>query len=423
MTTTTSSTTANSTTPCPTTHGTTTQPRPQPHDELKVTATRWAPATRAVQAGINSDPSGAITPPIHLSSTFSWKGLEQPRDFDYSRTANPTRSLLAETICELEGGAGAVATSSGMSAVSLVLQLLKPDDVLVFPHDAYGGTWRLVHAWAAKGNFRVVTANLTTPEGIQEALAHNPTLVWVETPSNPLLRLTDIAAVTSAAHRQGALVCVDNTLLSPGWQQPLTLGADLVLHSTTKYLNGHSDVVGGAVVAATSELADELSWWTNCLGIGGSPFDALLTTRGIRTLDARLRIHGENATALVETLSNHDAVATVNYPGLPTHPQYNLGTQQQQHPGAMISVELHGGKTAVSALVDAVKLFPLAVSLGGVESLMAHPATMTHAAMSEEAQNLAGITPGLLRFAVGIEDSSDLCRDIQRGLNAAEASA
>lgn len=382
-----------------------------------------APATRAVQAGLAQDPSGAITPPIHLSSTFSWHGLEEPREFDYSRTANPTRSLLADCICDLEGGAGAVATSSGMSAVALVLQLLGPEDTLVFPHDAYGGTWRLVHAWAERGRFKVVTANLTTPEGIANALAHKPKLVWVETPSNPLLRLTDIAAICNAAQAKGSLVCVDNTLLSPGWQQPLAHGADLVLHSTTKYLNGHSDVVGGAVVAANASLAEELAWWTNCLGIGGSPFDALLATRGIRTLNARLRIHGENAAAVVDTFCSHDAVAAVNYPGLVTHPHHDLSQKQQKHPGAMVSVELHGGKAAVRAFVDAVKLFPLAVSLGGVESLMAHPATMTHAAMSDEAQKLAGITSGLVRFAIGIEDSTDLCNDIRRGLNAAEATA
>ncbi|HEV2606958.1 MAG TPA: aminotransferase class I/II-fold pyridoxal phosphate-dependent enzyme, partial [Xanthomonadaceae bacterium] len=256
----------------------------------------FRPGTVAVRSGIESDTAhGAVVPPIVLSSNFSFAGFEQKRKYDYTRSGNPTRDLLAEALAELEGGAGGVVTATGMAAVTLVLALLEPGDRIVVPHDCYGGCWRLFDALAKKNHFVLVTADLTDPRALAEALRIPPKLVWIETPSNPLLRVTDTRFVAEAAHRVGALVLADNTFLSPALQRPIELGADLVLHSTTKYINGHSDVVGGAVVAKDAELHQKLTWWANALGLTGSPFDSFLTLRGLRTLDARLRVHQENA--------------------------------------------------------------------------------------------------------------------------------
>ncbi|HEY0296037.1 MAG TPA: PLP-dependent transferase, partial [Bordetella sp.] len=284
-----------------------------------------------------------------------------------------------------------------------------------------GGSWRLFNALAAKGHFELITADLTDPRSLADALAQSPKLVLIETPSNPLLRITDLRFVIDAAHKVGALAVVDNTFLSPALQKPIGLGADIVLHSTTKYVNGHSDVVGGAVIARDAEVHQQLVWWANALGLTGSPFDAFLTLRGLRTLDARLRVHQENATAIVGLLESHDAVAQVYYPGLPTHPGHAIAARQQTGFGAMISFELEGGEAAVRAFVDGLKYFTLAESLGGVESLVAHPATMTHAAMTPEARAKAGISDGLLRLSVGIELAQDLVADLQAGLARAQA--
>ncbi|UOF17438.1 O-succinylhomoserine (thiol)-lyase [Lysobacter capsici] len=379
--------------------------------------------TAAVRAGIDRDTAhGAVTPPIVLSSNFSFAGFDQKRQYDYTRSGNPTRDLLAEALAELEGGAGGVITSTGMSAITLVLHaFLKPGDRIVVPHDGYGGSWRLFNALAAKGAFELVTADLTDPRSLTEALATNPAVVWIETPSNPLLRITDLRFVIEAAQAQGALTVVDNTFLSPALQRPIAFGADLVVHSTTKYINGHSDVVGGAVVARTAEHQQQLTWWANALGLTGSPFDAFLTLRGLRTLDARLRVHQENTQAIAELLDNHPAVRVVHYPGLESHPGHALAARQQKGFGAMLSVEIDGGVEAVRAFVDGLTCFTLAESLGGVESLIAHPATMTHAAMSPEARAAAGIGDGLLRLSVGIEHLDDLIADLQAALERASA--
>ncbi|WND83183.1 O-succinylhomoserine (thiol)-lyase [Lysobacter capsici] len=379
--------------------------------------------TAAVRAGIDRDTAhGAVTPPIVLSSNFSFAGFDQKRQYDYTRSGNPTRDLLAEALAELEGGAGGVITSTGMSAITLVLHaFLKPGDRIVVPHDGYGGSWRLFNALAAKGAFELVTADLTDPRSLTEALATNPAVVWIETPSNPLLRITDLRFVIEAAQAQGALTVVDNTFLSPALQRPIAFGADLVVHSTTKYINGHSDVVGGAVVAKTAEHQQQLTWWANALGLTGSPFDAFLTLRGLRTLDARLRVHQENTQAIAELLDNHPAVRVVHYPGLESHPGHALAARQQKGFGAMLSVEIDGGVEAVRAFVDGLTCFTLAESLGGVESLIAHPATMTHAAMSPEARAAAGIGDGLLRLSVGIEHLDDLIADLQAALERASA--
>lgn len=392
-------------------------------------------ATRAVRAGIDRDAAhGAVTPPIVLSSNFSFAGFNDKRQYDYSRSGNPTRDLLGEALAELEGGAGGVITSTGMAAITLVLHaLLQPGDRIVVPHDGYGGSWRLFKALAAKGLFELVLADLTDPRALAAALGDGsraPKLVWIETPSNPLLRITDLRFVIDAAHKAGALAVVDNTFLSPALQTPIAFGADIVVHSTTKYINGHSDVVGGAAVAASAEHHELLTWWANCLGITGAPFDSFLTLRGLRTLDARLRVHQENAAAIAAQLDAHPVVAKVYFPGLASHPGHALAARQQKGFGAMLSIELaaddalqgHGvQERAVRAFVDGLQCFTLAESLGGVESLIAHPATMTHAAMTPEARADAGISDGLLRLSVGIEHLEDLQADLAAALARAAA--
>ncbi len=381
-------------------------------------------ATRAVRAGIDRDTAfGAVTPPLVLSTNFSFAGFAEKRQYDYTRSGNPTRDLLGEALAGLEGGAGGVVTSTGMAAITLVLNaLLQPGDRLVVPHDCYGGSWRLFNALASKGAFELVTCDLTDARALTEALTchdggRSPALVWIETPSNPLLRITDLRFVIDAAHRAGALAVVDNTFLSPALQRPIAdFGADVVVHSTTKYINGHSDVVGGAVIAREVELHEQLGWWANALGITGSPFDSFLTLRGLRTLDVRLRAHQENTQALARLLDGHPAVRALHYPGLPSHPGHALAARQQHGFGAMLSVELAGGEAGVRAFLDGLRYFTLAESLGGVESLVAHPATMTHAAMSAQARGAAGISDGLLRLSVGIEHVDDLCADITAAL-------
>jgi cystathionine gamma-synthase len=378
-------------------------------------------ATLAVRAGIDSDSAhGAVVPPIVLSSNFSFAGFGEKRRYDYTRSGNPTRDLLGEALADLEGGSGGIVTATGMAAITLVLALLEPGDTLVVPHDCYGGSWRLFNALAKKNHFTLITTDLTDPRALAAALAQSPKIVWIETPSNPLLRITDLRFVAEAAHRVGALVVADNTFLSPALQTPIALGADLVVHSTTKYINGHSDVVGGAVVAKDPALHETLTWWANALGLTGSPFDSFLTLRGLRTLDARLRVHQENAEALALRLDAHPAVTAVHYPGLSTHPGHALAARQQRGFGAMLSVELDGGIDAVRAFLDGLRCITLAESLGGVESLIAHPATMTHAAMSAEARAAAGIGDGLLRLSVGIEALSDLAADIDDALGRAQ---
>jgi len=375
------------------------------------------PGTRAVRAGLCSDlQHGAVMPPIHLSANFSFAGHGQKRQYDYTRSGNPTRDALAAAIADLEGGVGGVVTSSGMAAVTLVLQLLRPGDLVVAAHDCYGGTHRVLRHLADRGLFRVEFADLTQAESLERAVRPGVRLVWIETPSNPLLRITDLARVTARAHAAGALAVVDNTFLSPARQQPLAHGADLVVHSTTKYLNGHSDMVGGAVVARDPAMREELVWWANCLGLTGAPFDSWLAMRGLRTLAVRMRAHEENAAQVVELLTRHDAVTRVHYPGLGGHPGHAVASRQQTGYGAIVSFELAGGEPAIVRLLDGLRYFTLAESLGGVESLVAHPATMTHASMDPEARRAAGIGEGLLRLSVGIEDPRNLTHDLLAGL-------
>jgi cystathionine gamma-synthase len=376
--------------------------------------------TRTVRAALESDTQfGAVVPPIHLTSTFAFAGYGEKRAYDYSRSGNPTRDALAGALADLEGGAGAVVTSSGMAAVALVTQLFRPGQLAVVPHDCYGGTYRLFNALSQRGSLEVRFVDFQDRRALQAALASGPALVWIETPSNPLLRIVDLAAVAAAGREVGALVVADNTFLSPVWQRPIVLGADVVVHSTTKYLNGHSDVVGGAVIAAGREIHEQLAWWANCTGVTGAPFDSYLTLRGLRTLHARMRAHGENTAQVVELLARHPAVAKVYYPGLESHPGHAMASVQQSGYGAMASFELKGSVSNVKALLGSLELFSLAESLGGVESLVAHPASMTHAAMDAAARERAGISETLLRLSIGIEEGADLVADLEQGLAAA----
>jgi cystathionine gamma-synthase len=377
-------------------------------------------ATRSVRAGLESDAMhGSVVPPIYLSTNFAFEGYRRPRQYDYTRSGNPTRDQLAGALADLEGGAGAVVTCTGMAAITLVLATLPSGARVIAPYDCYGGTYRLLAALHAKGTLVVDFIDQSNAPELQAALSRGAKLVWIETPSNPLLRVVDIRAVSEAAHAAGALAVVDNTFLSPLWQQPLSLGADLVLHSTTKYLNGHSDVVGGAVIAGTSELQQSLTWWANAIGVTGAPFDSFLTLRGIRTLHARMRVHAENTAAVVEFLARHPAVQRVYYPGLSGSPGHEIARRQQSGFGAMLSFEIAGGESAVSAFLTGLQCFSLAESLGGVESLIAHPVTMSHVGMEESARLRAGIGPGLLRVSVGIEDAADLIADLSAGLERA----
>ncbi|GIU43327.1 cystathionine gamma-synthase [Shewanella algidipiscicola] len=379
-------------------------------------------ATAAVRGGIESDTQyGAVVPPIYLSTNYSFDGHQQPRDFDYSRSGNPTRCILADAIAELERGAAGIVTCTGMAAITLVTSLLGPDNLLVVPHDCYGGSYRLFTHLAKKGAFKLAVVDQTNAAALADVIARQPKMVWLETPSNPLLRVVDIAAIASQSHEVGALVVVDNTFLSPILQQPLLLGADIVIHSTTKYINGHSDVVGGAVVAKDVEVGELLHWWSNTLGLTGSAFDSYLTLRGLRTIAVRMRQHQANAQQVLALLTRHRAVDKVYYPGLADHPGYEIALKQQKGFGSMLSFELKGGEAELIAFLNALEYFSLAESLGGVESLVAVPATMTHRAMEPAARVEAGVKDTLIRLSVGIEDGDDLVADIQAGLDAAIA--
>ncbi|MFZ4513031.1 MAG: trans-sulfuration enzyme family protein [Geothrix sp.] len=380
-------------------------------------------ATQCVHGGVQPDPAyGAVMPPLYLSSTFAFKDICTNAGYDYTRSGNPTRAALEEAIALLEGGSGATCTSTGMSAILVALNLLPHGSHLISTVDCYGGTFRLLeHAQRFYG-LEVTYLDLADLPAVAAAIRPNTRMIWIETPSNPLLRLTDIAAVAELGHRQAdCLVAVDNTFLSPFLQRPFDLGADLVIHSTTKYLNGHSDVVGGAVVAGPGRgaLTQQIQSVNNLLGTSQSPHDCFLVLRGLKTLPLRMRQHEVNAQALAEFLAAHPAVGKVHYPGLPTHPQHALAQRQQRGFGAMLSFELkEGGNEHLNRVLRALKWFTLAESLGGVESLVAHPASMTHASMTPEARQRAGISNDLIRLSVGLEDLHDLRSDLAQALEA-----
>lgn len=370
-------------------------------------------ATSAIRSGLNNDDQfGCVVPPIHLSSTYNFTEFNQPRVHDYSRRGNPSRDVVQQALAELEGGAGAVMTASGMAAIHLVCTVfLQAGDLLVAPHDCYGGSYRLFDSLSKRGAYRVIFVDQSDPKALAAALAEQPKLVLIETPNNPLLRVVDIAAITEQAHQVGAKVVVDNTFLTPLLQQPLALGADLVVHSCTKYLNGHSDVVAGCVIAADPALVTELAWWGNNIGVTGSAFDSYLLLRGLRTLGPRMRQHQENALAIVDYLRQQPLVGKLYHPSLPDHAGHAIACRQQKGFGAMISFELNAD---VAKFVAQLQLFTLAESLGGVESLISHAATMTHAGMTAAARATAGISENLLRISVGIEDVEDLIADLER---------
>jgi cystathionine gamma-synthase len=376
--------------------------------------------TRCVHAGVQPDSAyGAVIPPIYQTSTFAFRDVCTNAGYDYTRSGNPTRAALEEAIAQLEGGIGATCTSTGMSAVVVALNLLPHGSHLLSTVDCYGGTFRaLEHARAAYG-LQVTYLDLADLGAVQAAFRPETRLVWIESPSNPLLRLTDIRAVAGLARARGALTAVDNTFLSPVLQRPFEHGADLVVHSTTKYLNGHSDVVGGAVVAAPGQLGllQRIQSMNNLLGTSQGPHDAFLVLRGLKTLLLRMRAHQAGAQAVAAFLEAHPAVARVFYPGLASHPQHALARAQQDGFGGMLSFELTDGRPdRVEHVLRTLRWFTLAESLGGVESLVAHPASMTHAAMTPEARRRAGITDSVIRLSIGIEDPADLIADLERTL-------
>lgn len=375
--------------------------------------------TCVVQAGLG-DPVNyrAVIPPLCLSSTFQMDEIGKKAVHEYSRTRNPTRDHLAQALAEIEKGYGACVTASGMAALTLIVHLLNPEDLLIAPYDCYGRSYRMLSALAEKKHFRLKFVDQYSAKGIKDAFSEAPKMVLIETPSNPVMRIADIKAIAAKAKACGALTVVDNTFLSPMLQQPLTLGADLVYHSTTKFLNGHSDVVGGCVVTGTKELWDQLDFWANSLGLIGAPFDSYLTLRGLRTLELRVHRAQENALAIAQMLESHPKVSKVYYPGLPSHDGHKIAAAQQEGFGAMLSVELKGDQDTARRFVAALNLFRLAQSLGGTESLINHPASMTHVSMGPEARAKAGVTDQLLRLSVGIEHIEDLLSDLRGALAA-----
>ncbi|MGK3127353.1 cystathionine gamma-synthase [Candidatus Pantoea formicae] len=378
-------------------------------------------ATIAVRSGLNDDEQyGCVVPPIHLSSTYNFLDFNEPRAHDYSRRGNPTRDVVQRALAELEGGAGAVLTNTGMSAIHLVTTVfLKPGDLLVAPHDCYGGSYRLFDSMNKRGAYRVKFVDQGDKAALAAALAEKPKLVLVESPSNPLLRVVDIAGICQAAREAGAISVVDNTFLSPALQNPLALGADLVLHSCTKYLNGHSDVVAGTVISKDPAMATELAWWANNIGVTGAAFDSYLLLRGLRTLAPRMAAAQRNALAIVDYLKQQPLVKKLYHPSLPENAGHEFAVRQQRGFGAMLSFELDADEARLRRFLKALQLFTLAESLGGVESLISHTATMTHAGMSAEARAAAGISETLLRISVGIEDHEDLIADLDNAFRIA----
>jgi cystathionine gamma-synthase len=376
------------------------------------------PATIIAHAGVAADGAfHGVAPPLWASDTYRWANADDKPDYDYSRTVQPNRDMLCQALCELEGAAGGVITNSGQAANLLALLLVPPDGLVVAPHDCYGGTYRLIKGLADQGKLRALFIDQADLDAVDRAMEQKPSLVWIETPSNPLLRLTDIAAVAQRAKTVGALTVADNTLLTPCRQRPLELGCDMVMHSTTKALNGHSDLFGGALLTADPAQVEELQWWTNAAGLASGAHDAWQILRGLRTLAVRLDRQEASAATLAEWLAVHPGVGEVHFPGLASHPDHDLAKRQQSGPGFMIAFRVkHGDATAV--FLEKLELITLASSLGGFSTLICVPSTMTHRGMPPEAQKEAGIDPGLLRLSVGLEDAGDLIADLERGFAA-----
>ena len=376
-------------------------------------------STNAIHSGQEPDPTtGDVITPIHVSSTFAQDGVGGLRSgYEYSRSANPTRTALQECLAALEGGRHGVAFGSGMGATDVLLRsALRPGEHMILPHDAYGGTFRLVDKVLAGWGVEYSTVDLSDVDALRAALRPRTALIWCETPTNPLLGIADIAAVADVARTAGARLVVDNTFASPYLQQPLALGADVVLHSTTKYVGGHSDVVGGALVTGDDELAEALRFTQNAVGSVPGPFDAWLTLRGVKTLAVRMERHSDNAERIAELLAAHPAVTRVYYPGLAEHPGHEVAAKQMRRFGGMVSFSVAGGREAALRVCATTKIFTLAESLGGVESLIEHPGAMTHASVAGSALE---VPDDLVRLSVGIEDVEDLAEDLRQALRAA----
>ncbi|WP_336854566.1 cystathionine gamma-synthase [Sinomonas albida] len=372
--------------------------------------------TRAVHAGQEFEPrTGAVVPPLHFSSTYAQDGIGGLRSgYEYGRGGNPTRDALQEQLAALEGGKHAFSFGSGLAAEdALIRALCSPGDRIVLGNDAYGGTYRLISRVLGPWGIANQPVDMSALDGVRAAVAEDARLVWVETPSNPMMKVTDIAALAEIAHDGGALLVVDNTFASPYLQNPLALGADVVVHSTTKYIGGHSDVVGGAVVVSDDELAEKIGFVQFAVGAVSGPMDAFLTTRGLKTLGVRMERHSDNAQKIAEWLVGRPGVENVLYPGLPDHPGHELAAQQMRRFGGMISVQFVGGEAAARTVAEATQLFTLAESLGGIESLMNYPSEMTHA--SVKGTELA-VPVNLLRLSVGIEDADDLIADLDQAI-------
>ncbi len=373
-------------------------------------------STLAIHAGQDADPAtGATVVPIYATSTYTQAAPGKHKGFEYSRTGNPTRAALETCLAALEGGERGLAFASGLAATTAVLSMLRPGDEVVAAADLYGGTYRLLERVFKPTGLKVQYTEDPSPAGFSRLVTKDTRLVWIETPTNPLLQILDIAALADIAHRAGAKLAVDNTFASPYLQQPLRLGADLVVHSTTKYLGGHSDVVGGAVVGS-SELLQPIAFYQNAAGGVPGPFDAWLTLRGVKTLAVRMERHCANARQLAGWLASHPAVERVYYPGLASHPGHELARKQMRDFGGMLSIRVKGGKDVALRVLTRTRLFSLAESLGGVESLIGHPATMTHASIPAEIRLARGIDDGLIRLSAGIEDAADLQHDLQHAL-------
>ena len=380
------------------------------------------PATIVATAGTRADPGyGSVSPPVWTSDTYRWPDSDTKPTYDYSRTVNPNRDLLSEALAELEGAAGGSITGSGQSAALLALLLLPAGATVVAPHDCYGGTFRLIKGLEAQGKLEAIFVDQNDADALAAALEREPALVWIETPSNPLLRVVDIAACAAAAKAAGALVVADNTLLTPCRQRPLALGCDLVMHSTTKALNGHADLFGGALLAADPELVEKIAWWANAAGLSASATDAAQTLRGLRTLPLRVDRQEATAQRLAAWLSEQPGVRELHYPGLDSFPGKALAERQQSGPGFMISFRVDGGEAATHGFLAALETITLASSLGGYATLVCKPSTMTHRGMPPEAQAEAGIHGDLLRLSVGLEAPEDLIADLARGFAAARA--
>lgn len=375
-------------------------------------------STRAIHVGQEADPAtGATIVPIYQTSTYTQEGIQNHKGYEYSRTGNPTRTALEKCIASLENGKYGLAFASGCAATTTVMSLLNAGDHIVASDDLYGGTYRLFQRVLTKLGLTFSFIDMANLDAVRGAIKDNTKMIWIETPTNPLLKLCDIKAVTDIAKEKNVYSCVDNTFMSPYFQQPLNLGADLVVHSTTKYVGGHSDVVGGAVITSNEELYNQLKYHQNSIGAIPGPFDCWLTLRGIKTLALRMKEHNKNAMAIAKFLLNHPKIEKVNYPGLESHPQHELAKKQMSGFGGMISFEVKGGLDAGKIVAQNTKLFSLAESLGGVESLIGHPATMTHAAIPPEERLKVGLRDGLIRISVGIEDEEDLIKDLEQAFD------